>query len=199
MKITYKSQNRCGKLRPNCFSEAGHARLSGTVGLCLYPDLLGRDFSCGRAWLMDPHSVQPRKCPQEMWELPLANDITGAEVWHQLSRRLFLGPRLQPNNAFCQCTNVYTLPALLFYMISVQSSLILESWKKWQLFLSQQCLMLPSPTVHCHSFCILHTPCLSAHFPMPSQGFCRLTLFLSAHHRSCSGVFESWRKSSSSQ
>lgn len=124
-------------------------------------------------------------------ELPLANDITGAEVWHQLSHRLFLGPRLQPNNVFCLCINVYTFPALPSCTICVQSSLIFESWEKWQLFLSLQCLMLPSLTVHCHSFCSLPTTCLPAHFPMPSQSFCRLTVFLSAHHRSCSGAFES--------
>lgn len=107
-------------------------------------------------------------------ELPLANYITGAEVWHQLSHRLFLGPRLQPNNAFCLCTNAYTFPTL---PSCVQSSLILESWEKWQLFLSLQCLILPSLTVHCHSFCSLHTTSLPAHFPVPSWSFCRLTVF----------------------
>lgn len=88
-------------------------------------------------------------------------------------------------------------PSLLY--VCVQSSLILESWEKWQLFLSLQCLMLPSLTVHCHSFCIPHISCYQPIWPWQarvSAGWQRL--FLSAHHRCCSGAFESWRKSSSS-
>lgn len=124
--------------------------LRGTVGLCqswpagkgllLWQSVAGGSTLCAA-----------KEVSTGDGELPFANYIPGAEVWHQLSHRLFLGPRLQPNNAFCLCTNVYTFPALFSCMICVQSSLILESWENWQLFLSLQCLMLPSPTVHCRS------------------------------------------------
>lgn len=102
----------------------GYASTEGTVGLCLNPDLLGRDFSCGRAWLVDSHSAQPKEVSTGDGELPLANDITGAEVWHQLSHRLLLGPRLQPNNAFCLCLQMST-PSLPFSLVQFVSKVAL--------------------------------------------------------------------------
>lgn len=121
----------------------GSASTWGQQGLRLSPDLLGKDCSHGRAWLMD----RPLLCTA--WELSAGDGelplTAGGEVQHQPPPRLFLGPKLQPSNVFCLCTDVCPFSALLSCSIWVQSPLMLESREMWQLFMSVERLDAAQP------------------------------------------------------